>query len=188
MTVTHDGADVHVAIGIWERPPIHVERYFSEGLKLNIAEWRRPDPRTAPVHSKAGSLYAISSLSKRASERAGYDDALMLDYADNIAEASSSNIFFVGDGKLYTPQPDCFLNGITRLTCIDIARSLGIEVVETKLRLDDLGNMQESFLTGTAIEMLPVGSIEGFSKSWRFHPGEITNRIRGQFMKCIDNL
>ncbi|MEI6284930.1 MAG: aminotransferase class IV [Bacillota bacterium] len=188
MTVSHDGTDVHTAIGIWERPPIHVERYFTEGMRLTVADWRRPDPRTAPVHSKAACLYGISAISKRASELAGYDDALMLDCEDNIAEASSSNIFFVGNGKLYTPRPDCFLNGITRLTCIEIARSLGIEVCETKIKWEDLGTMQEAFLTGTAIEILPVGSVDGFGKTWRFKPGELTNRIRGQFMKCIDNL
>ena len=188
MTVSHDSADVHTAIAIWERPPIHVERYFTEGMRLTVANWRRPDPRSAPVHSKAACLYAISSMSKRQSELAGYDDALMLDCNDYIAEASSSNIFFVGNGKLYTPTPDCFLNGITRLTCIDIARNLGIEVCEKKLRLEDLDDMQEAFLTGTAVEILPVGCIEGYGKTWRFKPGELTNRVRGEFMKCIDNL
>lgn len=188
MTVVHDAGDVHTAIIIYERPPVHVERYFTEGLNLMISDWRRPDPRSAPVHSKAACLYAISSMSKRAADLSGFDDALLLDCDDNIAEASSSNIFFASDGKLYTPAPDCFLNGITRLTVIDIAKSLGIEVIETKIRKEDLDMMQEAFLTGTAIEIIPVGRIDGYGKSWRYKPGELTRRIRGQFMKCIDNL
>ena len=138
--------------------------------------------RTAPVHSKAAGLYMTSSMSKRSSELLGFHDALMLSYQGNIAEATSSNIFLVIEGKLYTPAPDCFLNGITRLTCIDIARSLDIDVCDQEtLTLDDLSTAQEVFLTGTAIEILPVGSIEGPEKTWHFSPGKITAAIRREF-------
>ena len=112
----------------------------------------------------------------------------MLDYADNIAEATSANIFLVIDNKLYTPIADCFLNGITRRTCIEIAKNINLPVYESKLTLDDLDRASEVFLTGTAIEILPVGTIENESKIWQFKPSRITNKIRTEFSKIIDNL
>lgn len=188
MTVSHREANVHTAIGIWERPLAYPDHFYSKGIRMNLAEWRRPSPDTAPVNSKASGLYMISSLSKRSSEISGYDDALMLDYQGNIAEATSSNIFIVVDGKICTPLPTCFLNGITRLTCIDIARSLGIDVCETTLTLDDLDNASEVFLTGTAIEILPVGSIESKERTWSFQPGLITRSIYSQYKQLINNI
>ncbi|MDJ1407291.1 MAG: branched-chain amino acid transaminase [Candidatus Midichloria sp.] len=188
MTVSHNGANVHVAIAVWERPVNYTESQFKNGIRMNISNWYRPDPKTAPVHSKASGLYMISSMSKRSSELLGFDDALMLDYRGNIAEASSSNIFLVIDGELFTPKPECFLNGITRRTCLDIARDLNINVYETKLTLDDLDRAQEVFLTGTAIEILSVGSIEGNGKSWQFRPAGVTNAIYNEFRNIIDKL
>ncbi len=188
MTVSHRNADVHTAIAIWERPINYPEHFYTKGIKMNIAQWRRPDPSTAPVHSKAAGLYMISSLSKKSSEVAGFDDALMLDHRGNIAEATSSNIFFVIDGKLCTPPPTCFLNGITRLTCIDIARKLGIEVQERIMTLDDLSSVSEAFLTGTAIEILPVGSIEDAEHIWAFQPAVVTSVIRSEFQNIKNKL
>lgn len=188
MTVSHNGADVHTVIGVWERPIINMKKNNTDGIRMNIADWCRPDPKTAPVHSKASGLYMTSSMSKRSAELLGFDDALMLSYQGTIAEATSANIFLVIDGKLYTPKPDCFLNGITRLTCIDISRILGLEVCETVLELNDLSKAQEVFLTGTAIEILPVGSIEGQGKVWRFKPDEVTSAIRSEFSKITHNL
>lgn len=188
MTVSHNGANVHVAIAVWERPVNYTESQFKNGIRMNISNWYRPDPKTAPVHSKASGLYMISSMSKRSSELLGFDDALMLDYQGNIAEASSSNIFLVIDGKLFTPKPECFLNGITRRTCLDIARKLNINVYETTLTLDDLDRAQEVFLTGTAIEILPVGNIEGNGKAWQFRPAGVTNAIYNEFQNIISKL
>lgn len=188
MTVSHNGADVHTAIGVWERKLSYPAHYYTDGISMNISDWRRPDPRTAPVHSKAAGLYMTSSMSKAISEKLGFNDALMLDYQNNIAEATSSNIFLVIDGKLYTPIADCFLNGLTRLTCIKIAKYLGIQVEEIKLSLDDLSRAQEVFNTGTAIEILPVGSIEGNGQIWKFKPGKITNAIRAEYKNVIENL
>ena len=188
MTVSNLDSDVHVAIAVWERKLTYPESYYTEGIRMNLANWHRPDPTTAPVHSKAAGLYMTSSMSKAESERLGFNDALMLDYQGNIAEATSSNFFMVIDSKLYTPSPDCFLNGITRRTCLAIARNLGIETYETKLNLKDLNRAQEVFLTGTAIEILPVGSIEGNGSVWKFKPGEVTAKIRAEFKRMINNL
>jgi branched-chain amino acid aminotransferase len=188
MKVSHNEADVHVAIGIWERPLIYSERVYIDGIRMNTSVWRRPDPKTAPVHSKAAGLYMTSSMSKKTSELSGFDDALMLDYRGNIAEATSSNIFMVVDGRLFTPTPTCFLNGITRLTCIDIAKKLGIEVVEMEIKPNLLSKASEVFLTGTAIEILPVGSIEYEKELYKFSPGEVTNAIRTQFRNLTENL
>jgi branched-chain amino acid aminotransferase len=188
MTVSHNGADINTAICIWERPLSYPENFYTVGIKMNLAIWRRPDPATAPVHSKAAGLYMTSSMSKKSAEFLGFDDSLMLDYKGHIAEATSSNIFLVIDGRLFTPIPNCFLNGITRLTCIDIAKELGIEVVETTLDLEDLSRATEVFLTGTAIEVLPVASIETTEKKWDFKPGKITNAIYDNFKKMVHNL
>lgn len=188
MTVCHRDADVHVAIGVWERPLTYPERHYTHGIRMNIADWRRPDPRTAPVHSKAAGLYMTSAMSKATSERLGYNDTLMLDCQGNIAEASSSNIFLVIEGKLYTPTPDCFLNGITRRTCLEMTKGLGIESHETTLTLEDLGRAQEVFLTGTAIEILPVGRIEGHGSAWDFTPGKVTGLLREKLRDMIHSL
>ncbi len=187
MSVSHKLSDVHCVIGMWERPVFFPEKVYKEGISMNISNWQRPDPNTAPVHSKAAGLYMISSLSKTNAEKEGFDDALMLDYKGDIAEASSSNIFLVIDGKLYTPKPTCFLNGITRLTCIDIAKELKIDVIEKTLTLSDLEKAQEVFLTGTAIEILPVGSVKDKDKKWTFTPGKITFAIHEKYKVITRN-
>lgn len=189
MKISTNNVNVHTAIAIWERPVNYKEEFYTEGIKMNISSWRRPAPDTAPVHSKAAGLYMISSLSKKTSEKLGFNDALMLDYQGYIAEATSSNIFFVIDNKLYTPIADCFLNGITRLTCIDIAKNLGIEIYEAKLSIEHLSKATEVFLTGTAIEILPVGSImdQENNKIWHFKPSNITYSIMKEFRKLVDN-
>lgn len=187
ITVSHSNIDVHAAIAIWERAPNYQEKHFTEGIRLCIADWKRPAPDTAPTQSKAAGLYMISSLSKVQAEKSGYDDALMLDYRGYIAEASSSNIFLVIDNALYTPIPDCFLNGITRLTVIELAHKLGIPIAEAHLSIDALDRAQEVFLTGTAIEILPVGRIEGAQGKWSFKPGLITHTICNAFADITRN-
>jgi branched-chain amino acid aminotransferase len=183
MTVSHRGADVRTMIAAWERPQGYPEHFFTQGIRMTIAKWRRPDPRTAPVHSKASGLYMTSSMDKKSAELLGFDDALVLDYKDCLAEATSSNLFLVIDGILHTPIPDCFLNGITRLTVLDIAGSLGISARESRLTLEDLSRASEVFLTGTAVEILPVGSIEGHGQRWSFRPGAVTEAIRTDFRR-----
>jgi branched-chain amino acid aminotransferase len=126
-----------------------------------MAQWSRPAPHTAPTKAKATGLYMICTLSKHAAERAGYDDALMLDWRGLIAESTGANIFLVIDGEIHTPTPDCFLDGITRRTVIGLAKARGYKVIERAIPLVDLDKTQEVFLTGTAAEVTPVGEIEG---------------------------
>ena len=134
-----------------------------KGIRLQISKWRRPSPETEPVHAKAAGLYMICTLSKHSAEEKGFDDALMLDYRGQIAEATGANIFFVmADGKLHTPLADCFLDGITRRTVIKLAKARGIEVIERKIMPDELPNASEVFLTGTAAEVTPVGEIDRY--------------------------
>ncbi len=150
---------IHTAIAVWDWG-----NYYSDkmtGIRMGRAKWRRPDPATAPYDAKAAGLYMICTLSKHAAEDEGYADALMLDYRGQVAEATSANIFFVQDGAIHTPTPDCFLNGITRQTVIKIAREKGYEVIERKIMPEELGNFTECFTTGSAAEVTPVREIAG---------------------------
>jgi len=187
MTVSHNNANVHTAIAIWERPIDYTQSLYTKGIRMSIADWKRPDPSTAPVHSKAAGLYMTSSMSKKTSELLGFEDALMLDYEGYIAEATSSNVFLVMEDKIFTPIANCFLNGITRKTIIELAKKLDIEVFENKLILEDFDKTTEVFLTGTAIEILPVKSIEGLGKKWSFKPATITSTLRTEFKKITEN-
>jgi len=103
------------------------------GIRLDIAEYRRPDPQTAPCHSKAAGLYMICTISKHAAEKRGYADALMLDWQGRVAECTGANVFFIRDGVIHTPVADCFLDGITRRTVIGLAKRRGLQVVERGL-------------------------------------------------------
>ncbi len=191
LTVSNKQTIVHTAICIWERLPLITdEKNLTRSIRLNISAWRRPDPRTAPVHSKAAGMYMTSSISKVESEERGFDDSLMLTYDGYIAEGTSSNIFIVVKDVLFTPIPDCFLNGITRLTVLDIAKKAGIKVVETRIPIMKLGEASEVFLTGTAVEILPVRSIEDEenNQKWEFTPGgPITKRICSLFKGLINS-
>ena len=173
---------IHVAIAVWEWPS-----YFAlkkgTGLRLITATWRRPDPRTAPVKSKAACHYAIGTLAKHAAEDAGFHDSLMLSSDGNIAEATGANIFLVMDGKLHTPTPDCFLDGITRRTVIQLAKKRKIPVIERIIRPEELGQAQEVFLTGTAAEVTAVESID----KYLFTPGQVTESLQDDFHKLTKN-
>ena len=162
---------IHLAIAAWEWGD-----YFDNkmaGIKLANAQWKRPSPETAPHDAKAAGLYMICTLSKHAAERAGYADALMLDYRGQVAEATGANIFFVRDGVLHTPTPDCFLNGLTRQTVISLAKKRQIEVVERAIMPDELSTFSECFITGSAAEVTPVNEIAGQG----YKPGQITQAL-----------
>ncbi|NBC34886.1 MAG: branched-chain amino acid aminotransferase [Alphaproteobacteria bacterium] len=166
---------IHLAIAAWEWGD-----YFDNkmaGIKLTNAQWKRPSPETAPHDAKAAGLYMICTMSKHAAERAGYADALMLDYRGQIAEATGANIFFVRDGVLHTPTPDCFLNGLTRQTVISLAKQRQIEVVERAIMPEELATFSECFITGSAAEVTPVNEIAGQA----FRPGEITETLMGDY-------
>lgn len=169
MGVAAQATRIHIAIATWQWPSYFDPAARMKGIRLDNAQWRRPDPATAPSHSKAAGLYMICTMSKHNAENRGYDDAMMLDYRGFVAEATGANIFFVMDGKLHTPKADCFLNGITRRTVIGLAQARGIEVVERHIKPEELAGASEVFLTGSAAEVTPVREIGQFS----FTPGAI---------------
>ncbi len=150
---------IHAAIAVWAWPSYFDPALLEKGIRLDMAKWRRPSPETAPSKAKAAGLYMICTLSKHAAEAKGYTDALMLDYRGHVAEATGANVFFIKEGVIHTPTPDCFLDGITRRTVIDLARARGIEVVERTIMPDELATFESCFLTGTAAEVTPVGEI-----------------------------
>ena len=161
---------IHLAIAVWAWPSYFDAEQKARGVRLTHAKYRRPAPDTAPYQAKAAGLYMIATLSKHAAEAAGYADALMLDWRGLVAEATGANVFFVRDGVIHTPTPDCFLDGITRQTVIAMARERQIQVVERHIRPEELGDFTECFLTGSAAEVTPVSEIGDH----RFTPGALS--------------
>ena len=160
MAVAAQQAKIHMAIATWEWGTYFDSKLKTEGIKLNISNWRRPAPNTIPWDTKASGLYMICTLSKHEAEKQGYSDSLMLDHEGNVSEATGANIFFKdNNGELHTPTPDCFLDGITRRTVIEIAKSKNIKVNERKISPDELSSFVGSFLTGTAAEVTPISKI-----------------------------
>ena len=164
MAISAQQTKIHVAIATWEWGSYFDPNLKLKGIKLNISKWRRPAPNTIPWDTKASGLYMICTLSKHEAEKDGYTDSLMLDYEGNVAEATGANIFFKDkSGNLHTPIPDSFLDGITRRTVIDIAKSKNIKVNERKISPDELSNFEGCFLTGTAAEVTPISQIQEFN-------------------------
>tara|TARA_B100001559_G_scaffold149306_1_gene125282 strand:- start:147 stop:1028 length:882 start_codon:yes stop_codon:yes gene_type:complete len=164
MAISAQKTKIHVAVATWEWGSYFDPKLKIEGIKLNISNWRRPAPNTIPWDTKAAGLYMICTLSKHEAEKQGYTDSLMLDHEGYVAEATGANVFFKDrDGKLHTPTPDSFLDGITRRTIIEIAKSKNIEVIERKIKPDELANFVGCFLTGTAAEVTPVSQIDKFN-------------------------
>jgi branched-chain amino acid aminotransferase len=173
MGVSAQHNKIHLAIATWEWPSYFDPAERLKGLRLDVAEYRRPDPATIPCKAKASGLYMICTVSKHRAERKGYADALMYDWRGFVAECTGANIFFVRDGRLHTPTPDCFLDGITRRTAIELASRRGIEVVERYIKPEELATFSECFITGTAAEVTPVAEIG----EWRFTPGGISKQL-----------
>ncbi|WP_422021994.1 branched-chain amino acid aminotransferase [Roseibium sp.] len=163
MGISAQKNTIHLAIAAWEWPSYFAPEERLKGIRLDMADYRRPDPRTAPFKAKAAGLYMICTISKHAAEAKGFTDALMLDWRGQVAEATGANVFFVKDGKIHTPTPDCFLNGITRQTVIGLAKDRGIEVIERVIMPEELSSFEQCFVTGTAAEVTPVSEIAGNS-------------------------
>ncbi len=160
MAVSAQQTKIHIAIATWEWGTYFDSNLKKKGIRLNISNWRRPAPNTIPWDTKASGLYMICTLSKHEAEKQGYTDSLMLDHEGNIAEATGANIFFKDNkGELHTPTPDSFLDGITRRTVIEIAKSKNIKVNERKISPEELPNFVGCFLTGTAAEVTPISKI-----------------------------
>jgi branched-chain amino acid aminotransferase len=180
MGVAPGNTKAHLAIAAWQWGKYFDPDIARDGIRLDIAPWRRPAPYTAPTESKAAGLYMICTLSKQHAEQRGYNDALMFDWRGRVAEATGANVFFVADGALHTPTPDCFLDGITRRTVMELAERRGIQVNERPIWPEELEGFQQMFLTGTAAEITPVRS----AGPWNFEVGDLTR----QLMKDYDDL
>ena len=177
MAISSKEASINIAIAAWKWPSYFSPEKILQGINMSIAEWKRPPPECAPTNSKAAGLYMICSLSKHKAELNGFDDALMLDYRNFIAEATGANIFFVKNKKIFTPIADCFLDGITRKTVIEIANNLGIEVEEKHLEVNFMKDCSEAFLTGTAVEITPINSVDDY----KFSDRDVTKLLIKEF-------
>lgn len=172
---------INCAVAAWEWSSYFDPAQKLKGIRLCMAEYRRPDPLTAPSKSKACGLYTICTISKHAAEAKGYADALMLDWRGQVAEATGANIFFVKDGQLHTPMADCFLDGITRRTIIGLARDRGIEVHERAIMPEELEGFEQCFLSGTAAEVTPVAEIGPY----RFVVGDIAQTVMNDYYAIV---
>jgi branched-chain amino acid aminotransferase len=180
LAVSAQQTKIHLAIACWPWPNLFGADRM-KGVRLGLAEWRRPHPQTAPTASKAAGLYMIGTLSKHAAEAAGFEDALMLTWDGYVGEATGANIFFVMDGKLHTPVPDCFLDGITRRVVISLAKSRHIEVIERHIQPSEIAEAQEAFLAGTAAEVTPIRQIG----EHHFAPGKITEALLADYEALV---
>jgi branched-chain amino acid aminotransferase len=184
MAISAQTNKIHLAIACWPWPPYYSEEARKVGLKLKFAKYRRPSPETAPVAAKASGLYMICTISKHEAENEGYNDALMLDYRGFLAEATGANLFLVmKNNELHTPTPDCFLNGITRLTVIELAKKRNIKVVERHIMPEELENAKDAFLTGSAAEITRIGSVD--DKYFYPQPSQITIDLMQDYHQLV---
>ncbi len=177
MGVSAQSNTIHLAIASWEWPSYFDPEQRLKGIRLDLAEYRRPDPKTSPSLAKAAGLYMICTISKHRAERKGYADAMMLDWEGRVAECTGANIFFVKDGKIHTPIADCFLDGITRQTVIGLARKRGFEVIERRIMPEELAGFSECFITGSAAEVTAVAEVT----HWNFNPGGIPKTLMDDY-------
>ncbi len=181
MGVSAQQAKIHLAVAAWDWGSYFPMEQRLKGIRITNAVYRRPDPACAPSRAKAAGLYMICTIEKHRAERAGYSDALMLDWRGRVAECTGANIFFIKDGVVHTPEADCFLNGITRRTVIDLAKARGITVVERVIMPEELGSFSECFITGTAAEVTPVSEIG----EHKYKPGSITETLLNDYMELV---
>ena len=181
MAISAQNTTIHVAIATWEMSTYFDKKKKLNGIKLQTSKWMRPPSNTAPTDAKAAGLYMICTLSKHHAEKNGFDDSLMLDSKGNIAESTGANIFFVKNNNLYTPTPDCFLNGITRQTVIELAKKNKIRVIEKRILPKELFKADEVFLTGTAVEITPISLID----KKKFKVGKVTKKLMYLFSNLV---
>lgn len=179
MGVSAQHNTIHLAVAVWAWGDYFADKM--KGIRMTHAQWKRPSPETAPSHAKAAGLYMICTMSKHAAENDGYADALMLDYRGHVAEATGANIFFMRDGAIHTPTPDCFLNGITRQTAMKLAEARQIEVIERTIMPDELSTFSECFITGSAAEITPVAEIGEFN----YKPGEMSEALVNDYNDLV---
>src|SRR5450759_1069248 len=177
MGVSAQNNTIHLAIASWEWPSYFDPEQRLKGIRLDLAEYRRPDPKTAPCRAKAAGLYMICTISKHRAERRGYADAMMLDWQGRVAECTGANIFFCQKGAIHTPIADCFLDGITRRTVIDLAKRRGIDVIERRIMPEELLGFDECFICGTGAEVTPVSG----AGPYKFTPGAISRAMMDDY-------
>jgi branched-chain amino acid aminotransferase len=180
MGVASKRNPIRLAVACWTWGSYYGDAKF-KGAKLDIAKWKRPSPETIPHAAKAAGLYMICTMSKHAAEAKGCSDAMMMDFRGYVAEATGANIFFVKDGEVHTPKPDCILNGITRQTVIGMLKDMQIKVHERHILPSELESFEQCWLTGTAAEVTPVGQIGDYM----FEVGEITKRVSMEYEKLV---
>ncbi|MEL6336614.1 MAG: branched-chain amino acid aminotransferase [Pseudomonadota bacterium] len=171
---------IRMAVATWEWGAYYGDAKM-KGAKLDISQWKRPSPETIPCKAKASGLYMICTMSKHAAEAKGCSDALMFDYRGYVAEATGANIFFVKDGAVHTPDPDCFLDGITRQTVIGMLQERGVPVIERHIMPEELESFEQCWLTGTAAEVTPVGQIG----SYNFEVGALAKEIATGYERVV---
>lgn len=181
MGVSAPATKIHLSIAAWEWGSYFKPEEKMKGIKLRFADYRRPDPATEPSRSKAAGLYMICTVEKHKAERLGFADAFFLDWQGRVSEATGANAFFIKDGELHTPIADCFLDGITRRTIIELARARGIEVIERRIMPEELGGFEQCFLTGSAAEVTPVSQIGDYT----FTPGEMTRTLMDDYARLV---
>jgi branched-chain amino acid aminotransferase len=182
MAVAAQQTKIHVAVAAWQWGSVFDPKEKMKGIRLDVSQWKRPAPDTAPTAAKASGLYMICTMSKHTAEAKGYADALMFDYRGYVAEATGANIFFVADGKLITPIADCFLDGITRKSIIELAKARQISVIEKHIGPSELDGFTECFLVGSAAEVTPVSEIG----PWTFKPGKITETLMTDYHEDVN--
>ena len=181
LGVSAIGTTVHLAIAPWAQEGRLSVQARDAGINVTMAKYRRPSPETAPGHAKVAGLYVICGIEKDRALKAGFDDALMLDWQGRIAETTGANIFLVSDGRLVTPTPHNFLDGITRRAVMGMARARGWIVEERDVMPEELSNASEVFLCGSAAEIVPVGSID----QHHFQAGPIAKALMADFQKVV---
>ena len=182
MAVSAQHNKIHTAIATWSWPSMFDPATKMRGIRLDIADYRRPDPACAPVASKAAGLYMICTISKMRAENKGFADALMYDWQGRVAECTGANVFFIKDGALHTPIADCFLNGITRQTVIEIAKKTGMNVVERRITPEELPSFTECFIVGTAAEVTPVSQIGPH----QYQPGRHSEALMNAYSAAVN--
>ena len=181
MGVAAQSSKIHLAIAAWNWGSYFPMEQRLKGIRMTMAKYRRPDPACAPCKAKAAGLYMICTIEKHRAERAGYSDAVMLDYRGRVAECTGANLFLIKDGVIHTPEPDCFLDGITRRTVIGLAKARGIAVIERPIMPEELGTFSECFITGTAAEVTPVSEIGAHT----YKPAQICENLLNDYMALV---
>ena len=183
MGVSAQNTKINFAVAVWEWPSYFDPDERLKGIRLSLSKWRRPSPETIPCDTKAAGLYMICTLSKHDAEKNGYADSLMLDFEGYIAEATGANVFFIKNNEIHTPSPDCFLDGITRRTVIELAKKRGISIIQRKISPDEMNDFTECFLTGTAVEVTPVSQIGDYN----FEPSQITKQLMEDYISLVNS-